>query len=184
MATAPDATSSDHLDGQVVSLVARAQAGDKTAFADLYRGHYRRVFALCARLAGDHHLAEDFTQDAFVRAWQQLHTYRSEAKFSTWLHRVAVNVVLTHQRRADSRIRRLFTGADEIPDSSAPGSTGDSMDLERAIKRLPERARQVFVLIDVEGLTHEETAQMLNIAVGTSKAQLFRARDLLRGMLS
>jgi RNA polymerase sigma-70 factor (ECF subfamily) len=129
-------------------------------------------------------MAEEFTQEAFVRAWRQLHTYRSEARFSTWLHRVTVNVVLAEQRKAGWRMSRLFSGEDAIPDKPEPDLPVDSRDLERAIARLPQRARQVFVLVDVEGYTHEETAQMLGIAAGTSKAQLFRARELLRGMLS
>lgn len=179
-----EAPSPGQAEEQTISLVARAQAGDRSAFADLYRDNYRRVYALCVRLAGDHHMAEEFTQEAFIRAWRQLHTYRSEARFSTWLHRVAVNVVLAEQRKTGWRINRLFSGEDAIPDMPGQELSVDSRDLERAIARLPQRARQVFVLVDVEGYTHEETGQALGIAVGTSKAQLFRARELLRGMLS
>jgi RNA polymerase sigma-70 factor (ECF subfamily) len=173
-----------NLEQTLAPLVARAQAGDKAAFADLYRDNYRRVYALCVRLAGDRHLAEELTQEAFIRAWRQLHTYRCEARFSTWLHRVAVNVVLGEQRKAGWRISRLFSGHDAIPDTPERSSPVDTVDLERAIGQLPHRARQVFVLIDVEGFTHDEAARMLGIAAGTSKAQLFRARKLLRGMLS
>lgn len=172
-----------HPEDQVALLVARAQAGDQAAFADLYRGHHRKVFALCVRLSGDRSLAEELTQETFVRAWQQLRGFRGESQLSTWLHRVAVNVVLGWQRKHRIWLERRMP-EDEIPDHAVHESPGQARDLETAIAALPDRARQVFVLVDVEGHTHEETAALLGVAVGTSKAQLFRARQLLRGMLS
>lgn len=165
-------------------LVARAQTGDKAAFAELYRHHHRRVYAVCRRLLSDAQLAEELTQDAFILAWQKLHLFRGESQFSTWLHRVAVNAVISYQRKHKSWLHWLKKGDDEIPDIPQHESPGERRDLEWAIARLPARARQVFVLIDVEGYSHEEAAAELGIAEGTSKAQLFRARELLRGMLS
>lgn len=169
---------------EVSLLVARAQAGEKAAFALLYRAHVARVHALCRRMLGDPGLAEELTQDAFIQAWQQLHSFRGEARFSTWLHRVAVNTVLTWQRRHGPWLRWLRRDRDEVPDQPVTETPGMARDLEGAIARLPTRARQVFVLVDVEGHTHEEVAQMLEINVGTSKSQLSRARELLRGWLT
>lgn len=173
----------NHPEDEVALLVARAQTGDKAAFAAIYRLHHRRVYAVCVRMAGDRALGEELTQETFVRAWQQMHNFRGEARFSTWLHRVAVNVVLTWQRKHRTWAERRRP-EHEIPELPVHESPGEARDLEAAIAALPDRARQVFVLIDVEGHTHEETAAMLGVAVGTSKAQLFRARELLRGMLS
>ena len=161
--------------------VARARDGDSDAFAHLYRAHHRRVFALCLRLAADAGLAEDLTQEAFVKAWRSLAGFRGEAKFSTWLYRLTANTVISYQRR-HGWWRALRSS--EAPDEAvAPGSAAVALDLAGAIARLPLRARQVFVLVDVEGFSHEEASQTLGMAVGTSKAQLFRARGLLREML-
>lgn len=164
--------------------VRRAQEGDASAFGDLYRTHAGRIHALCLRLEGDQARAEELTQDVFVRAWERLSTFRGESAFGTWLHRLAVNVVLADRRSLWRRGRRLlFTddpAAFERP-GEAVGTT--SSDLETAIARLPPGARKVFVLHDVEGYTHEEIARLSGIAEGTSKAQLFRARRLLREVL-
>lgn len=165
-------------------LVARAQAGDRAAFALLYRGHVARVHALCRRMLGDAGLAEELTQDTFVTAWKQLHSFRGEARFSTWLHRVAVNTVLSWQRRNGPWLRWLRSDRDELPEQPVHESPGAARDLELAIARLPMRARQVFVLVDVEGYTHEEAGAALGINPGTSKSQLFRARELLKGWLT
>ena len=164
--------------------VRRAQQGDAAAFEELYRTHAGRVHALCLRLEGDQARAEELTQDVFVRAWERLGTFRGESAFGTWLHRLAVNVVLADRRTLWRRGRRLlFTddpAAFERPGEAASGSSGD---LETAIAGLPRGARTVFVLHDVEGYTHEEIARLSGIAEGTSKAQLFRARRLLREAL-
>jgi RNA polymerase sigma-70 factor (ECF subfamily) len=169
-------------------LVARAQTGDQTAFRDLYRRHAGRVYALCLRLTGggDVAAAEERTQDVFVRLWDKLASFRGESAFSSWLHRLAVNVVLNEQRTRGRRESRVMPADPEILDQRDPGRTdvaGVSIDLERAIATLPEGAREVFVLYDIEGYGHAEIAELVGIAVGTSKAQLFRARRLLRGML-
>jgi RNA polymerase sigma-70 factor (ECF subfamily) len=166
-------------------VVRRAQAGDQEAFGDLYRAHAGRVYALCLRLEADAARAEELTQDVFVRAWERLGSYRGESAFGTWLFRLAVNVVLGDRRSAWRRSKRLLVtddpGAYERPSDL---SHGPNLDLEQAIASLPPGARTVFVLHDVEGYTHDEIAGISGIAEGTSKAQLFRARRLLREALS
>jgi RNA polymerase sigma-70 factor (ECF subfamily) len=184
LAQALPTVTDDERQDETPSLVARAQAGDMAAFALLYRSHVGRVHALCRRMLGDPAQAEDLTQDAFVQAWQQLHQFRGEAKFSTWLHRVAVNTVLSWQRRHGPWLRWLRGDRDDVPERAVEETPGAARDLEAAIARLPPRARQVLVLVDVEGHTHEEAAELLGINVGTSKSQLFRARELLRGWLT
>jgi RNA polymerase sigma-70 factor (ECF subfamily) len=166
-------------------LVSRAQAGDHDAFASLYHSHVGRVHAVCLRLAGDTAAAAELTQDVFVRAWEALPAFRGDSALGSWLHRLAVNVFLGDRRSSGRREKRVFSAAEpahlERPtDSSQPGL---GMDLENAISGLPERARLVFVLHDVEGYQHAEIAEMTGIATGTSKAQLFRARRLLREAL-
>ena len=160
-----------------------AAAGDARAFERLYRTHVARIHGLARRMAGDDE-AEELTQMTFVRAWQKLSTFRGESKFGTWLHRVAVNVILG--RRASLKVERgrRQEGEDVIDTLPArPAPTDHRMDFDTAIGRLPSGARQIFVLHDVEGYKHEEIARLLAINVGTSKAQLHRARMLLRGHL-
>ena len=168
--------------------VARAASGDRHAFEHVYRTHLNHVYSLCVRMTGDRARAEELTQDVFVRAWEKLPTFRGESAFSTWLHRLTVNVVL-NERRVDGRERGRMVTADDDDESAAPaGSTtqpmhAEKMDLERAIARLPRGARKVFVLHDVEGFTHEEIGSMLGVTAGGCKAQLHRARLLLREAL-
>jgi RNA polymerase sigma-70 factor, ECF subfamily len=166
-------------------LVARAQAGDQTAFRDLYRTHAGRVYALCLRLTGDARDAEERTQDVFVRLWDKLRSFRGESAFSSWLHRLAVNVVLTERRATGRRESRVTPAEDPAALERNRGNPteGLSIDLERAIAELPDGAREVFVLYDIEGYGHAEIAGLTGIAEGTSKAQLFRARRLLREKL-
>ncbi len=167
-------------------LVKRAGRGDRQAFEALYRTHVKRVYALCRRLCGDPALAEDLCQETFVKAWTGLPSFRGKSAFGTWLHRVAVNTVLGHRRWSDSRedlrAEDLSTVA---PFSAARAESQPSagVDLERAIARLPQGARAVFVLHDVEGYLHREISEMTGMAVGTSKAHLHRARGLLREAL-
>jgi len=167
----------------VTDLVSRASAGDNAAFEELYREHAGRVYALCLRLSGDTSQAVELTQDVFVRCWERLGSFRGESAFSSWLHRLAVNVALsTH--RGDSRRRKRVEAVAVLPDT--PGlarSDSRDFDLEKAITALPAGARTVFVLHDVEGYRHEEIADLMGIAIGTSKAHLFRARRLLRKSL-
>jgi RNA polymerase sigma-70 factor, ECF subfamily len=160
--------------------VARAQSGDTRAFERLYRSHVSRILALVRRMLGTDY-AHEVTQDVFVRAWEKIGTFRGEAAFGTWLHRVAISVVL-HRRNA-LRLERSRIQDDEDAIEAAPArpSTADlGMDFERAIVKLPAGARTVFVLHDVEGFKHEEIAAMLGVTSGTTKAQLHRARMILR----
>jgi len=170
---------------ELTDLVRRARDGDETAFRELYHEHAGRIYALCLRLTGDAGAAEERTQDAFVRAWERLATFRGESAFGTWLHRLTVNVVLMERRGSRRRERRVAPASDDPVFERAPAAPAgaDRLDLERAIALLPAGAREVFVLFDVEGYSHEEIAGMCGIAIGTSKAQLFRARRLLREML-
>lgn len=164
--------------------VAAAARGDRRAFERVYRAHADRVFALAVRMLGDRVLAEEVTQDIFVRVWEKLPGFRGESAFGTWLHRVAVNVLLS--RRKTGRIQQERSAGDEALDM-APGrrdAVGERLDLEGAIARLPQGARRVFVLHDVEGFTHEEIGDQLGITPGGSKAQLHRARMLLRAALT
>jgi RNA polymerase sigma-70 factor (ECF subfamily) len=166
--------------------VALAAAGDRGAFERLYRAHVNRVYAVCVRMTGDRGQAEELTQDVFVRVWEKLALFRGESAFTTWLHRIAVNVVL-NARKSAGRGRARFEGGgdeDEVAELPArPHAPGDRMDLEAAIKTLPPGARRVFVLHDVEGYRHEEIAEMLGVTTGATKAQLHRARMLLREAL-
>lgn len=169
--------------GDEPALVARARGGDARAFEQLYRRHADRVYGLCWRLCdGDRARAEQSTQDAFVRAWEKLDSFRGESQFGTWLHRITVNVVLGE--------RRLLQRWTTFEDAEAAGPRAElsvpavdhglSRDLEAALARLPKGARTVLWLHDVEGYLHEEIARLTGIAVGTSKAQLHRARKLMR----
>jgi RNA polymerase sigma-70 factor (ECF subfamily) len=162
-----------------------AAGGDRGAFERLYRAHTQRVFSICLRMVNDRAQAEELTQDVFVRVWQKLPTYRGDSAVSTWLHRVAVNVVLT-QRKSDSAKKNRSVDDEAAIDSAAarPAHVGDRLDLDAAIATLPRGARQVFVLHDVEGFTHEEIGEQMGISPGGSKAQLHRARMLLRQALS
>lgn len=166
-------------------LVEAAQAGDRPAFERLYRENERRIYALCLRLSCDAALAEELTQEVFVRAWRKLGSFRGESAFSSWLYPLAVNVALSERRSRRRRDARLLATdeperLERTPPSPAPEQ---GFDLERAFARLPPGARAVFVLHDVEGRTHEEVAKLLGLAPGTSKAQLHRARRLLREVL-
>lgn len=162
-----------------------AARGDRQAFERLYRAHVDRVFSLCTRMVGDQGAAEEITQDVFVRVWQKLPSFRGDSAFSTWVHRVAVNVVLS-QRKAGGQVAARTVADDDAVHAvaSRPVAVGDRMDLDAAIAELPRGARTVFVLHDVEGFTHEEIGEQLGITPGGSKAQLHRARLLLRTALS
>ncbi|WP_386702651.1 RNA polymerase sigma factor [Lysobacter sp. GCM10012299] len=170
-------------------LVAAAARGEVGAFESLYRRHAGRVHGVIARLVGNQGArAEDLTQEAFVRAWQALPAFRFESAFSTWLHRLAVNTALMELRSRRSRPQDDGDSDEEVFDllgstDSAGHTTALTMDLERAVATLPPRARAVLVLYDVEGWKHEEIAAELGMAVGSSKAQLHRARGLLRERL-
>jgi RNA polymerase sigma-70 factor (ECF subfamily) len=157
-----------------------AASGDAGAFERLYRAHAARIHTLARRMTGPDD-ADELTQDVFVRAWEKLKTFRGEAAFGTWLHRLAVNLILA--RRASAATRRDRFREDEGAMESAPARAVTpelAMDFDAAIGHLPDGARQVFVLFDVEGYRHEEIGEMLGISPGTSKSQLHRARMILR----
>ena len=166
-------------------LVRRAGGGDLEAFEELYRQHVGRVHALCLRMARDRAEADELTQETFVRVWEKLGSFRGESAFSTWLHRVAANVVVASLRRQGRwRERFVASGSDDVGTARAAFSPGGDLDLERAIAALPPKARLVFLLHDVEGYAHGEIGRMLGVAEGTSKAHLHRARLQLREELS
>ena len=172
--------------GDETERVARARNGDVAAFEALYRDHVGRVYGLCLRMTGHPATAEDLTQDTFVNAWRSLPGYEGRSRFSTWLHRIAVNAVLAQRRRPQARSEVSLTDAEggdlefaeeDVLDHATP------IDLERAIATLPPGARDILVLHGIYGYSHEESADMLGIAVGTCKAQLHRARGLMRARL-
>ena len=168
--------------------VEKARAGDRLAFEQLYRSHCDRIFALCWRMCGgDRALAEDMVQEAFVRAWNKLDLFRGESKFGTWLHRLAVNVVLSDRRIRVKRVQReqeMNENVERVLVGQKDVVAGLRKDLEAAISGLPERARTVLILYDIEGYQHAEIAEMTGMAVGSSKAQLHRARKLVREVLT
>jgi RNA polymerase sigma factor (sigma-70 family) len=177
-----------------LGLARAAAAGDARAFEQLYRRHVRRIYGLCCRLVnGDERRAEQATQDAFVRAWEKLGSFRGDSQFSTWLHRLTVNLVL-----GEYRLMRRWVSFDDLlvdaaGDAEGEGDAafgehpqqriGERLDLERALAKLPPGARSVLLLHDIEGYKHEEIAELTGIAVGTSKAQLHRARKLMKEWL-
>lgn len=160
-----------------------ASEGDTRAFERLYRKHVPRVHGLARRMVG-HEEADELTQDVFVRAWERLETFRGEAAFGTWIHRVAINVMLARQE-VRKRERGRFEDDDaQVEAAPVPPRESESrLDVEAALRNLPEGARRVFVLHDMEGYKHHEIAEMLDITVGTSKSQLHRARMLMRDQL-
>ena len=168
------------------NLVARSQEGDQQAYAQLYKTHHARIYALCWRMcSGDHALAEDLLQDAFVHAWRKLKSFRGESTFGTWLHRVTVNVVLGDKRRKKRQLQVVDkpTQRNDI-EAGDDGLEGIDQDIELAMARLPDRARIVLILYSMEGYTHAEISKVTGMAIGSSKAQLHRARGLLKQWLT
>ena len=164
-------------------LVARARNGEVAAFESLYRAHVGRVHGLCRRMARRPDAAEDLTQEVFVSAWRSLPAFEGRSGFGTWLHRIAVNAVLAQERSprgrgevslTDEEGEQMEIEVEDAMDAATP------IDLERAIATLPPGARNVMVLHGIHGYSHDEVAEMLGVAVGTCKAQLHRARQLLR----
>ena len=174
-------------------LVARAQTGDENAFEALFLQHKQRVYSLCLRMIGNPADAEELTQEAFLQVFRKIDTFRGEAAFSTWLHRLTVNVVLMRLRK--KKVTQISleesVGGDEFdeqkkefgaPDLTLKGSI-DRLNLERAIAQLPPGYRQAFVLHDVQGYEHHEIAEMLGSSIGNSKSQLHKGRARLRKLL-
>jgi RNA polymerase sigma-70 factor, ECF subfamily len=166
-------------------LIERTLEGDESAARELYDSHVDRVYRLAYRMAGDEELAREFTQESFIRAFDRLHQFRGDAALSTWLHSITVSVTLNGLRKVKRQ-----RGREVELDDSAPGETRRRAEpdlkqkLRRAIDGLPDIYRSVFVMHDVEGYTHEEIGETLAVAVGTSKARLFRARRMLREELA
>ena len=161
-----------------VALVRRVQQGDLNAFEPLYRRHAGRTYALCLRLTGDAQVAAERVQDVFVRAWERIRSFRGDSAFTSWLHRLTVNVVLQDVR--STRRREARVTLDDTPTAFAPEVRIDErIDLDAALLRLPPGARIVFVLHDIEGYNHDEIASLLGNATGTVRAQLWKARRML-----
>lgn len=169
----------------IEALVERAREGDAGAFESVYRRLVGRVYALCLRMSCDPERAEELTQDVFVRAWERLDSFRGDALFSTWLHRLTVNLVLQARRSQGRREAKEFTSGDleTYGAEAVRAMPGTRVDLERAIAALPAGAREMLVLRDIEGYRYQEMAELKGVAVGTVKAQIHRARKLLREAL-
>ena len=170
--------------GDEAKWIKQAQKADSRAFERLYRLHIDRVYGLCLRMTGNVAEAEDCAQEAFIQAWSKLSKFRGDSAFATWLHRIAVNSVLGRMRKSKREQDRIQVASEVSPAQASIGDSSNLRDLSNAIDRLPEGARHVFVLSGVYGYSHEEASNMLGIAVGTSKAQLHRARRLLSQQLT
>jgi len=184
VAIAPDAARKAESD-----LVARCRKGDLGAFEELYRRHAGRLYGLACRMVGNPADGEDLLQEIFLQAHRKLAGFKGESTLATWLYRLAMNICLDHLRSKSARMRQATDSfdADEGPEPPvAPDETAlvvNRIDLERAVARLPEGCRAAFLLHDVEGLEHLEVAAILNIAEGTSKSQVHKARRRLRALL-
>jgi RNA polymerase sigma-70 factor, ECF subfamily len=174
-------------------ILARAQAGDHQAFAQLYALHKRRIYSLCLRMVSNIAEAEDLTQEAFLQLHRKISTFRGDSAFSTWLHRLAVNVVLMQLRKKGLSLISLDEAMEPAPEDGPGRSFGapdltlsgaiDRLALERAVGSLPAGYRLIFILHDVEGFEHNEIATMLDCSIGNSKSQLHKARLKLRDAL-
>ncbi|WP_100657877.1 RNA polymerase sigma factor [Alteromonas flava] len=160
-------------------VISAAQQGSKEAYRKLYDAYVGRVYALCLRLTGERTMAEDATQEVFIQLWRKLENFNGQSKFSTWLHSVTSNITISYIRKQKGWWQRTFNiESSPVMESQAEQSV-DEVSLDKYIVRLPERARHVFVLHALEGYRHEEIADMLDMAVGSSKAQFHRAKQLL-----
>jgi len=188
--TVPPVLSSNPVEADVL---ARAQAGDHQAFAQLYSLHKRRIYSLCLRMVGNIAEAEDLTQEAFLQLHRKIGTFRGDSAFSTWLHRLAINVVLMQLRKKGLQVISLDEAMEPTVEERPGRSFGapdlmlsgaiDRMALQRAIDDLPAGYRLIFVLHDIEGYEHNEIASMLDCSIGNSKSQLHKARLKLRDTL-
>ena len=172
-----------------IELTKVAAQGDMAAFEEIYKRHHRRVYSICLRMLQNASEAEDLTQDVFIQLYRKISSFRGDSAFTTWLHRMTVNQVLMHFRKRTVKYEKT-TEEGETPDQIVSGTGNphkmqivDKIALDNAIEQLPTGYKNVFVLHDVEGYQHGEIATMTGVAEGTSKAQLFRARRLLREAL-
>jgi len=168
-------------DGQLIRLAAD---GDARGIRALYDRYSPRVYAVVRRIAGDDDLAQDYAQEAWIRAIRALPTFRGDARFSTWIHRIAVNSALQALRKAETRRKREGPAPVDVPIAPTHSDALLQKQLERALDGLPEGMRRVIILHDVEGYTHEEIGDVLGVTAGTSKSQLFKARAKMRVMLA
>jgi RNA polymerase sigma-70 factor (ECF subfamily) len=176
--TEPYMPSNDVSPPDLAAICQRAREGDQRAFEALYRSTSSLVYGLCLRMTTNTTLAEECTQNTYVKAWQNLHQFRGESEITTWLHRIAVNEVLgNHRREKRHQHEEEQDLAERLHEST------ENVDLERAIARLPQQMRSVFILHGIYGYGHQETGTMLNIAEGTSKAHYHQARRLLMAAL-
>jgi RNA polymerase sigma-70 factor (ECF subfamily) len=160
-------------------LIERVKLQDKAAFKQLYDMHMPRVYALCCRLCADRSQAEDATQEVFIQLWRKIDNFKGDSKFSTWLHSVASNITVSYIRKQRGWWQKMFNIEDSNVNERVAEASFTDTDFEKLVYRLPERARMVFVLHAIEGYRHEQVADMLDMAVGTSKAQFHRARQLI-----
>ncbi|MFT2089796.1 RNA polymerase sigma factor [Paraglaciecola sp. 2405UD69-4] len=165
-------------------LIVSVQNGDKQAYNILYSQYIGQVYGLCYRLTGEKTLAEDATQEVFIQVWRKINNYKGESKFSTWLHTVTSNVTISYIRKQKGWLQKMFNIEDSVAMYEETESSSDTVDLESYVVRLPERARIVFVLHAIEGYRHEEIATMTGMAVGSSKSQFHRAKQLLQEWMS
>ena len=177
--------SQNHAHAEADACIRNAQNGDHAAFERLYRLHVDRVYSLALLMAANKAAADEITQRVFVTLWRKLSSFRWDCAFSTWLHRVAVNQALNYMRAESRREKRIFFAETpgDFEKNHLNSYADEKLDLQEAIQKLPERARVIFTLHDVEGFKHKEIATMLGIATGSSKAHLHRARTLLREAL-
>lgn len=168
------------LEQKLLRLIDDARKGDRRAYQQLYQQYIGQVFALCFRLTGDREHAQEAAQEVFIQVWKKLDNFKGDSKFSTWLHSVTSNVTISYIRKQKGWLKNVFNIEDSpAMEMAAERCTGE-VDLDAYVQRLPERARIVFVLHAIEGYRHEEIAQMMNTAVGSSKAQFHRAKKLIK----
>ena len=165
-------------------IIRKACAGDGSAIRLLYERYAPRVYAVVRRIAADDDVAQDYAQEAWIRAIRALPTFRGDSRFSTWLHRIAVNAALQALRKSQTRTKREAPMPETLPVGPRTGDTLLEQRLEAAMDRLPDGMRQVLILHDVEGYTHEEIGEVMGVTSGTSKSQLFKARARMREFLS
>ena len=161
-------------------MIQSVQQGDRQAYQKLYQTYIGQVYGLCYRLTGEKGLAEDAAQEVFIQLWRKIGNYNGESKFTTWLHSVTSNITISYIRKQKGWLQKMFNLEDSAAMHESAEASSDSVDLETYVNRLPERARIVFVLHAIEGYRHEDIANMMDMAVGSSKAQFHRAKQLLK----
>ena len=172
-----------NLEKDAWDLIAEAQSGNQAAFEEIYRTHVGRVYAICLRILADRSRADDVAQKIFFRAWIKLRSFRGESSFSSWLYRLAINMIMGELRSTNIGNAPVLENEDTISSPHVEYAHNLKLDLEKAITLLPKQARAVFVLHDLEGWKHWEIAEAMGVAVGTCRAQLARARGILRKVL-